>query len=124
LRKRKKRRREAVRRRANGARPHSESLSATKPWEALGMSRRTWYRRRSGTVGTDSCPVDSIHRRARSCANNVVPVESQQERGLSRGLRPKEGRGHPCSHTATIIRVYESMPVAWRLLALGLPLAA
>jgi hypothetical protein len=32
-------------RRAAGMRPQSESLSATKPWTELGMSRAAWYRR-------------------------------------------------------------------------------
>lgn len=32
-------------RRAAGARPQSESLSATKPWDAEGISRSTWYDR-------------------------------------------------------------------------------
>lgn len=44
---------EKVRRRreqrwAEGTRPLSESVSRTRPWEAEGISRRTWYRRRSG----------------------------------------------------------------------------
>jgi hypothetical protein len=59
LRKRKKRLYQAAKRRANGARPQSQSLSATRPWEELGMGRRTWYRRgnKAGTrVGTTSCP--------------------------------------------------------------------
>jgi len=33
-------------RRARGARPQSESLSATQPWRELGMCRRTWERHR------------------------------------------------------------------------------
>jgi hypothetical protein len=33
-------------RRRRGARPRSQSLSRTKPWEAQGISRRTWERRR------------------------------------------------------------------------------
>jgi hypothetical protein len=36
----------AARRRAAGIRPRSESLAETKPWLALGMSERTWYRKR------------------------------------------------------------------------------
>src|SRR5262249_41103715 len=49
--------RKAAKRRQQGARPHSESLSQTRPWEAENMSRRTWYRRRTGTVGTDSSAI-------------------------------------------------------------------
>jgi hypothetical protein len=43
------RQRDLVRRRAQGARPRAEyeanSVSRSKPWLALGISRRTWYRR-------------------------------------------------------------------------------
>jgi hypothetical protein len=41
------RERRAAQRRAAGARPRGESLSTQKPWEALGISRRTWERRRA-----------------------------------------------------------------------------
>jgi hypothetical protein len=34
-------------RRERGMRPQPESLSATQPWKELGMSRRTWERRRN-----------------------------------------------------------------------------
>jgi hypothetical protein len=43
-----------ARRAKAGAKPHALSAEQTKPWEAEGISRRTWYRRRNGTVGTDS----------------------------------------------------------------------
>jgi hypothetical protein len=33
-----------AKRRAAGARPRVESAARTRPWAALGMSRRTWYR--------------------------------------------------------------------------------
>jgi excinuclease UvrABC nuclease subunit len=33
-------------RKSRGAIPREESFSRTKPWEALGMSRRTWERRK------------------------------------------------------------------------------
>jgi hypothetical protein len=36
----------AIKRRIAGIRPLSESLSRTKPWEAEGLSRTVWYRRR------------------------------------------------------------------------------
>src|SRR5439155_25279757 len=42
------------RRRERGARPHSESLSRTKPWEAMKMSRAKWYRQRTMRRETDS----------------------------------------------------------------------
>jgi hypothetical protein len=114
MRKRKKQKVSAERRLASGAQPRSKSLSATKPWQALNMSRTTWYERRR----TNSYPIVLRNR-----GHESVRVESQQE-GLSRGLRPEEERGLPSSQTATIVAVYQSMPVNWRLMALGLPLAA
>jgi hypothetical protein len=42
-----------------GAKPRAHSVTQTQPWKAERISRRTWYRRRNGTVGTDSsaaCP--------------------------------------------------------------------
>lgn len=39
--------RKRAERAAKGATPRSESLSATRPWEALGISRRTWYRKQA-----------------------------------------------------------------------------
>jgi hypothetical protein len=45
MRKRSDRLAKEAKRRAAGMRPQSESLSATKPWRELGMSRPTWYRR-------------------------------------------------------------------------------
>lgn len=46
----KDRQRQERHRRKNGAKPHAESLSQTKPWEAHRISRSTWYRlqRKSG----------------------------------------------------------------------------
>jgi hypothetical protein len=40
------------RRAAKGARPHAESFSQTRPWEAEGVSRRTWERRRAAKTST------------------------------------------------------------------------
>jgi hypothetical protein len=45
LRKRKDRIYQQRKRLARGSRPQSQSLSRTKPWEAMGISKRTWYRR-------------------------------------------------------------------------------
>jgi hypothetical protein len=68
----------AVRMRKNrkdkGAKPREESFSRTKPWEALGMSRATWYRnKRNGQVQgeTNSCEAISIYIGSeRNCLKN------------------------------------------------------
>jgi hypothetical protein len=51
-RKRERDREQARRRRAaQGMRPHSQSLSRTRPWEAEGISRSTWERNRAAKNG-------------------------------------------------------------------------
>jgi hypothetical protein len=45
-----------------GAAPHAASAERVKPWEALGISRRTYYRNRAnGTFGTDSGTAARIY---------------------------------------------------------------
>ena len=91
LRQRKARLREEARRRRRGAKPQSESLSQTQPWKALGISRRTWYRRQNKkALGTTSCaPFLSIS------AQEVVPAE--RPRGDSRA-----GARRPSTTTTTV----------------------
>jgi hypothetical protein len=108
------------RRRERGARPHSESLSRTKPWEAMKMSRRTWYRKnksRSGTSGTTSSAAIFL-----STADESVPPEGAARGNSCGAVAPKKARGLPSSQTATTTRVDMSeLPMELRLLALGLP---
>jgi hypothetical protein len=50
-------RRERERRLKDGATPRAASIEQTKPWEALGFSRRTYFRRRkNGTVALIRAP--------------------------------------------------------------------
>jgi hypothetical protein len=51
-----RRERERQRRIERGARPRELSLSRTKPWVTLGISRATWYRQQKAN-GTTSCPT-------------------------------------------------------------------
>ena len=45
-----------------GAKPHAASAERTKPWEALGISRRAYYRNRAnGTLGTNSSAPDRVY---------------------------------------------------------------
>jgi hypothetical protein len=106
------------RRRALGMRPQSESLSATQPWRALGMSRRTWYRRnklRTGTGTTLSAPI------LLSSEERPVPPEGAEGCPSEATPRRKQG-GYPSSQTATTLVAdrYEALPLELRLLALGL----
>ncbi|SFV16001.1 hypothetical protein SAMN05192541_124113 [Bradyrhizobium arachidis] len=83
--------RESARRKANGAKPHAESLNRTRPWEAEGISRRTWFRRRAREAGTNSCDVFSSN----SNAHESVPPSARSLRDALRagpigpGLRPR-----------------------------------
>jgi hypothetical protein len=116
LRKRKKRAAMAAKRRANGARPHSESLSATQPWRALNVSRSTWYERR----WTNSYPIA-----LRNVGHESVRVESQQEDFRAR-LRLEGKKEDFRLATAITVAVHEcvlpfqKLPVELRVMALGL----
>jgi hypothetical protein len=58
------RKRDEKKRRAAGAVDRASyvatSVSTLKPWEAAGMSRRTWYRKGRPTVGTSPSRIDII----------------------------------------------------------------
>jgi hypothetical protein len=107
-----------AKRRAAGMRPQSESLSATKPWEKLGMSRAAWYRRnkpRSRGETTLSTAIFLI--------SEDRPVSPEGGAELSeRGFASKKARGLPSSQTATtmVADAHEALPTELRLLALGL----
>jgi hypothetical protein len=51
-----RRQRQRERRRAAGMKPRSQSLSQTKPWQALGICRRTWERRQARAVANVKPP--------------------------------------------------------------------
>jgi len=65
--------RAAEKRRANGATPRANSLSQTKPWEEMGISRRTYERRqkkaavRTGDGDANSSPHPSYIMGRRNC---------------------------------------------------------
>jgi hypothetical protein len=44
-----------------GARPQAVSAERTEPWKALGISRRTYYRRGLNGTGTDSSGADRLY---------------------------------------------------------------
>jgi len=83
-RKAKKRARDRRRRRDAGSKPRTEyeaaSVNRAEPWLALGMSRRTWYRRR----GTSPRQLKLLISRAHTCATEQAarpPVAAEQHRG-------------------------------------------
>jgi hypothetical protein len=81
------------RRRERGARPHSASLSRTKPWEAMKMSRAKWYRQRTMRRETGSSAAIFL-----SSADEVVSRERKgtSERGFAY-FASKKARGLPSS---------------------------
>jgi hypothetical protein len=79
------------RRRGLGMRPQYESLSATRPWRELGMSRRTWYRKNKPRTDTGTTLSTAIFS---STEDRPVPT------GLAGGVfDSKEARGLPSSQT-------------------------
>jgi len=105
-------------RRALGMRPQSESLSATKPWEKLGMSRAAWYRRNKHRSSGETTLSAAIF-----LSSEDRPVSPEGGAGLAeRGFASKKARGLPSSQTATtmVADAHEALPTELRLLALGL----
>jgi len=106
LRQRKDRLYQEGRRRARGAQPQSESLSRTKPWEALNMSRRTWERHQNKRDATSSA-ISFLSKNDR-LATPAGGARMTSERGFA----SKEARGLPSSQTATTIAfdVHATLP--------------
>lgn len=75
-----KRARDRAWREYNGVTPRSESLSATKPWLAEGVSRRTWYRKNRRNSTSEG------ERETVPMAQTRVP----KERHLAQARAPKE----------------------------------
>lgn len=105
-------------RRANGMRPQSESLSATQPWRELGMSRRTWYRRNKARMA---------HGTTLSTAIFLSPEDRPVPTGLAegefeRGSAAKEARSYSSSQTATtmVADIYVTLPLELRMAGLCL----
>jgi hypothetical protein len=118
LRKRRDRLAKERKRRAAGMRPQSESLSTTKPWRELGMSRASWYRRnKAGRRGETTLSA------AIFLSSDDRPVSPERKTASERGFASKKARGCPSSQTATTMAAdrLETLPVELRLLALGLP---
>jgi len=74
-RKRKDKERKAAHRREAGAKLHLESAARTQPWTALGISRRTWYRRHAALA--------LIRRHSSPLGEGVPTNQSHRARGAS-----------------------------------------
>jgi hypothetical protein len=121
LRKRQDRLAKEAKRRVAGMRPQSESLSATKPWRGLGISRAAWYRR------------NKARRKGETTLSAALFICSE-DRTVSTGLSEQRCRAEeikikkelPSSQTATTVAAdryvtaHSLLPLALRLLALGL----
>jgi hypothetical protein len=59
------------------------SLARLKPWAALGISRRTWERRRASAAGVASVSAHKLLDKEETDLRQSIPAESQQE-GLPR----------------------------------------
>jgi hypothetical protein len=84
------------RRRVRGARPRAEyeanSLARAKPWEAEGMSRRTWYRRTRGTGPKPANPTlknggdgGTSAKPAIFLSADFTPVPTERKQGATKG---------------------------------------
>ena len=119
LRKRRDRLAKEKKRRALGMRPQSRSLSATKPWRELGMSRASWYRRNKARKKRETTLSTPIFL---SSEDRTVSLEGKKE--FERRFAPREERGLPSSQTATTLAAdrYATLPLELRMAALCLPM--
>jgi hypothetical protein len=111
-------------RRAAGVRPRSEyeatSLSRTKPWRAVNLSRRTWERHRN-KAANDASVSAAIFLSSEEGLATARPTERVFD-----PKQEKKKRGLPSSQTATTsaadryVTAHSSLPLELRLLALGL----
>jgi hypothetical protein len=117
LRKRKDRLYQERKRRARGARPHSKSLSQTKPWQAINMSRRTWERHRNKVRDAKTSAAIFL-----STSDEIASL-AQLRKGLPRAVCDGHASIPPGGATMAVddpASVYSQLPIELRLLALGL----
>jgi hypothetical protein len=117
LRKRRARMAKEQLRRVRGMRPQSQSLSATKPWEELGMSRAKWYRnkRRTSPETTLSTAI--------FLSSEDRPVSPERKWGCPSEASPRSKKGDVRLATATtmVADTYATLPLELRMAALCLP---
>src|SRR2546429_8197378 len=120
LRKRRDRIARERKRRALGMRPQSESLSATKPWRELGMSRAAWYRRnkarRKGETTLSAalfiCSED------RTVSTGLSEQRCRAEERIKKELSVFADGDHDAADR--YVTAHSELPLELRLLALGL----
>src|SRR5262249_1358107 len=114
LRKRRNRLVKEAKRRAAGMRPQRESLSATKPWEKLGISRATWYRQNKARIRRETTLSAAYFLSSEDGPVSPAPGAGPSEGGFaSKEARERppaappeaaiKARGLPSSQTATTI---------------------
>jgi hypothetical protein len=111
-------------RRAAGVRPRAEyeatSLSRTKPWRAVNMSRRTWERHRNKARDASvSAARLLIAEEGLASARPTEPVLShRRSKKKNRGGLPSRDGDHDAADR--YVTAHSSLPLELRLLALGL----
>jgi hypothetical protein len=108
-----------AKRRALGMRPQSESLSATRPWEKLGMSRPAWYRQNKARRKGETTLSAAIFLNSDDKTVSPERGEGESERGFASKKTSKQS-----SRTAATIAadVHASLPLELRMAALCLPM--
>jgi len=118
LRKRRDKLKKEAKRRAGGAIARADSLSATKPWEKLGMSRRTWERHRNKARDANSSTPIFLTTEDR-------PASPSRRKGLSEGyltLVKKEEVNRLADCSTLAADRHETLPMELRMAALCLPM--
>jgi hypothetical protein len=119
LRKRQDRLAKEAKRRVAGMRPQSESLSATKPWRELGMSRAAWYRNKARRKGeTTLSAALFICSEDRTVSTGLSEQRCRAEERIKKELSVFADGDHDAADR--YVTAHSSLPLELRLLALGL----
>jgi hypothetical protein len=86
---------QASKRHASGATPHSQSLSQTRPWEAFGWSRRTWYRRGKPELGTNSSAQNGTVKSADDTTSSAIGTGGTSKPPIADAIVPRGFPWHP-----------------------------
>jgi hypothetical protein len=99
-------------RRAAGARPRSQSLSQTRPWEAEQISRRTWERRRKKARDANSSAAILINAADESATEPSEPIKRAASlRSAASALAGGKGaQTRTALRAARLIAVDEALP--------------
>ena len=127
FRKAKKRARDEHRRRKAGKKPHVQSRARLKPWEARGISRRTWFRRQAKNGGTNKRQEQECRGTKKRQAKLLISrafISATEQAERPKGLpKVRQDRRQKESKDSASLALAPTSASSWRLLVPTAPVA-